>query len=116
MRTDSRSRLGRAAAAIAAGLVAVAGVASTAVAQNWNGYNSGYYHYPQYNNAPYNSPYSNRGWTWGERYGAPPNAYYSYSRPGYYAQQPTYPQTYGPQTYGSNPQAALGQIMGLFAR
>jgi hypothetical protein len=109
MRTDLKRRWGRASAAIATGLAAVAGMAATASAQTWNGYNGGYY-YPQYNNAPYNSPYSNRGWTWGERYGAPPNTY-SYPAPGYYAQQPAYPQT-----YGSNPQAALGQIMGLFAR
>ena len=110
MRTIFKSRLGRAAAAMAAGLVAVVGVAATANAQNWNGYNSGSYYYPQYNNAPYNSPYSNRGWTWGERYGAPPaNTYYSGQR--YYAPRQSYPQT-----YGSNPQAALGQIMGLFAR
>jgi hypothetical protein len=112
MRSDIKSRLCRASAAIAVGLVAAAGVASTADAQSWNGYNGGYYT-PPLTNAPYNGPYSNRGWTWGERYGAPPNAYYSnqgyFTNQGYYAPQGSY-------SYGSNPQAAFGQIMGLFAR
>jgi hypothetical protein len=110
MRSNSMSRLGRASAAIAVGVVAVAGVASTANAQNWNGYNGGYY-----TNAPYNSPSSNRGWTWGERYGAPPNTYYQ--APGYYApQQGYYSQQNSYPTYGPNPNAALGQLQGLFVR
>jgi hypothetical protein len=113
MRTDLKSRLGRASAAIAVGLVALAGVASTANAQNWNGWipNNGY------NNSQY--PYYNRswdrGWTWGERYGAPPNAYYS--APGYYAPQGYYPPPASyPPAYGANPQAALSQMFGLFVR
>jgi hypothetical protein len=114
MRGDLTRRLGQATAACAVGLAAVA-AASTADAQNWNGYNGGYY--PPLTNAPYNGPYSNRGWTWGERYGAPPNAYYSnqgYNQ-GYYAPQNSYSYNSNP-SYGANPQAALGNIMGLFAR
>jgi hypothetical protein len=106
MGIDIKNRLGRISAAIAVGLVAVMGVASTADAQTWNSYNGGYY-YPPLTNAPYNGPYSNRGWTWGERYGAPPTGYYA--NRGYYAAPPSY-------SYGSNPQAAFGQVMRLFAR
>lgn len=110
MRTDLQSRLSRAAAAIAVGVVALAGVASAADAQSCN------------------TPWSNCGWTWGERYGAPPPAAnYSYYQ-GYYPQQQYYPQQpyyrqqpyYQPQpsypAYGSNPQAAVGQLFGLFVR
>jgi hypothetical protein len=107
MRTDLRSRFGQASAAIALGLVALVGVASTADAQSWNGWvpNNGYNnsYYPYYNRS------SDPGWTWGERYGAPPNAYYS--APGYYAPQASYPPA-----YNSNPQAAIGQLGGLFVR
>ncbi|MBN9087935.1 MAG: hypothetical protein J0J01_13570 [Reyranella sp.] len=114
MRTNLKSRLGRASAAIAVGLAALMGVASTADAQSWNGswvpYNG--YNSPQY---PYYQRSQNPGWTWGERYGAPPaNTYYSGQ--GYYPQQQGY---YARQQrfYGSNPNPqALGQIMGLFNR
>ena len=103
MRTDLRSRLGRAAAAIAVGAVALAGVASAADAQTWNGQTwNGWngYNTPQY---PYYNRSMDRGWTWGERYGAPPaNTYYS--APGYYA----------PPAYDNGSQAALGQLQGLF--
>jgi hypothetical protein len=107
MRIDLESRLVRASAAIAVGLVAVAGMASTASAQSCN------------------TPWSNCGWTWGERYGAPPsNPYYSYSAPRYpyYGQQPSYyaPQNSHPPAYygngygnGGNP---VGQLGGLFVR
>jgi len=114
MRTNLKSRFGRASAAIAVGFVALVGVGSTADAQNWNGWVP----YNGYNNSQY--PYYNRssdpGWTWGERYGAPPaTTYYSapgyYARPGYYVQQPSYPPA-----YYSNPQAAIGQLGGLFVR
>jgi len=109
MRTNLKSRLGRASATGALGLVAVIGVVSTASAQNWNG---GWVPYNGYNSPQY--PYYNRsqdsGWTWGDRYGAPPAGTY-YSGQGYYQQQRPYPQS-----YGSNPNQALGQIMGLFNR
>ena len=105
MRTDLRSRLGRAAAAIAVGAVALVGVASAASAQTWNGQTwNGWngYNTPQY---PYYNRSMDRGWTWGERYGAPPaNTYYS--APGYYA----------PPAYDNGSQAALGQLQGLFVR
>ncbi len=105
MRTDLKSRLGRASAAIAVGLVALVGVASTADAQSCN------------------TPYSNCGWTWGGRYGAPPNAYYSYSAPGYpysYGQRPSYgyyarQNSYPPAYYGNGGNAA-SQLGGLFVR
>ena len=103
MRTDLKVRLGRAAAAIAVGLAAVAGVASTASAQTWNGWVP----YNGYNNSYY--PYYNRsqdpGWTWGERYGAPPAGTYYYQAPGYYA---------APGYYGNGQNA--GQLGGLFVR
>ena len=110
MRSDLKSRLGRASAAIAVGIAALVGVASTASAQNWNG---GWVPYNGYNSSRY--PYYQRsqdpGWTWGERYGAPPY----YSGRGYYAQQQrSYPQRYN-YNYNSNPQA-LGPLNGLFAR
>ena len=100
MRIDFKSRLVRASAAIAVGLVAVAGVASTASAQSCN------------------TPWSNCGWTWGERYGAPPGTSY-YPQQGYYPQQQYYRQPYyqpQPSYYGSNPQAAAGQLFGMFVR
>ena len=104
MRTDMKSRLVRASAAIAVSLAALAGVATTASAQSCN------------------TPWSNCGWTWGERYGAPPpGANYSYYQ-GYYPQQQYYPQQpyYHPQpsypAYGSNPAAAVGQLFGMFVR
>jgi hypothetical protein len=108
MRTDFGSRLGRASAAIAVTLAALVGVASAASAQSCN------------------TPWSNCGWTWGERYGAPPpGANYSYYQ-GYYPQQRYYPQQYYQQpyyqsqpsypAYGSNPQAAVGQLFGMFVR
>ncbi len=103
MRTDLKYRLGRASAAIAVGLMAVMGVASTASAQTWNGWvpcNG-------YNNSTY--PYYNRsqdpGWTWGERYGAPPVGTY-YQAPGYDA---------APGYYRSG-QSPAGQLGGLFVR
>ena len=75
MRTDLQSRLSRTAVAIAVGVVALAGVASAADAQSCN------------------TPWSNCGWTWGERYGAPPRgANYSYYQ-GYHPPQQYYPQT-----------------------
>jgi len=108
MRSDLKSRLGRASAAIAVSLVALAGVASTADAQTWNGgwvpYNG--YNTPQY---PYYQRSQDRGWTWGDRYGAPPAGTYS-SGQGYYTRPPAYPQGYGSNSQG------LGQIMGLFTR
>ncbi|MFI5033151.1 MAG: hypothetical protein ACHQPH_20850 [Reyranellales bacterium] len=100
MRIDLKTRLVRASAAIAVGFVAVVGVASTASAQSCN------------------TPWSNCGWTWGERYGAPPSGTnYSYYQ-GYYPQQQYYPQQpyYQSQPYGSNPQAAVGQLFGMFVR
>jgi len=108
MRTGFRSRLGRTSAAIAVSLAALVGVASAASAQSCN------------------TPRSNCGWTWGERYGAPPRgANYSYYQ-GYYPQQRYYPQQYYQQpyyqsqpsypAYGSNPQAAVGQLFGMFVR
>jgi len=107
MRTGLTRRLGRVSAAIAVGLVAVAGVASTADAQNWNGWVP----YNGYNSSAY--PYYNRsmdpGWTWGERYGAPPAGTYYQGR-GYYAPRSSYPQGY----YGNGYSA--GQLGGLFVR
>jgi hypothetical protein len=101
MRTDRKSRL----VAIAVGVVAVAGVASTADAQTWNGWVP----YNGYNNSTY--PYYQRsqdpGWTWGERYGAPPAGTY-YRGQGYYA--PNSGSYYG------NGQSAAGQLGGLFVR
>ena len=108
MRIDLKSRLVRASAAIAVGLATVVGVASTASAQSCN------------------TPWSNCGWTWGERYGAPPpGVNYSYNQ-GYYPQQQYYRQQYYQQpyyqsqpsypAYGSNPQAAVGQLFGMFVR
>lgn len=101
MRSDFRSRLGRASTAITVGLVALVGVASTADAQSWNGWvpYNGYY--------PYYDRSQDPGWTWGERYGAPPtNTYYQ----GYYG---------SPRYYGngySNGQSAASQLGGLFVR
>ena len=115
MRTNLKSRLGRVSAAIAVGVAAVVGVASTADAQTWNGgwvpYNG--YNTPQH---PYYQRSQDPGWTWGERYGAPPASTY-YSGQGYYAQQQRpYPQRYNySNNYNSNPQA-LGPLNGLFAR
>lgn len=109
MRTDFGSRLGRASAAIAVGLVALAGVASTADAQSWNGWVP----YNGYNNSTY--PYYNRsqdpGWTWGERYGAPPAGTYHqdyYGSPRYYGNG--YNDGYG------NRQNSASQLGGLFVR
>ena len=108
MRTDFRRRLGRASAAIAVGLAALVGVVSTADAQSCN------------------TPWSNCGWTWGERYGAPPRgANYSYYQ-GYYPQQQYYPQQpyYGSRRYSgnrynngyNNGQNVPSQLGGLFVR
>lgn len=101
MRTEMKSRL----VAIAVGVAAVAGVASTAAAQSWNGWVP----YNGYNNSTY--PYYQRsqdpGWTWGERYGAPPAGTY-YQGQGYYA--PNSGSYYG------NGQSAAGQLGGLFVR
>ena len=101
MRTDRKSRL----VAIAVGVVAGAGVASTADAQTWNGWVP----YNGYNNSTY--PYYQRsqdpGWTWGERYGAPPAGTY-YRGQGYY--------TPNSGSYYGNGQSAAGQLGGLFVR
>ncbi len=106
MRTDLKSRLGRVSAAIAVGLASMVGVASTAGAQTWNGWVP----YNGYNNSTY--PYYNRsqdpGWTWGERYGAPPVSTY-YSAPGYYR------APYG-NGYSGNGQTGPGQVDWLFGR
>ena len=110
MRIDFKSRLVRASAAIAIGLAAVVGVASTASAQSWNGWVP----YNGYNSPAY--PYYNRsqdpGWTWGERYGAPPaGTYYQ----GYYSS----PRHYGNGYYGNrynNGQNSPSQLGGLFVR
>jgi hypothetical protein len=95
MRTDLKSRLGRATAAIVVGVATLVGVASTADAQDWRYHNWRYHHWNRgnswalshgyYDNGyyPYYNRSWNRGWTWGERYGAPPYAYYS--APRYYA-------------------------------
>lgn len=109
MRVDLKSRLIRASAAIAVGLAAAVGVASTASAQTWNGWVP----YNGYNSSAY--PYYNRsmdpGWTWGERYGAPPPGTY-YQGQGYsYAPQNSYPRAY----YGNGGNTA-GQLGGLFVR
>jgi hypothetical protein len=105
MRTDLKSRLGRASAAIAVGLVALVGVASAANAQSCN------------------TPWSNCGWTWGERYGAPPSNTYYYSAPGYpyyYGPQPSYgyyaPRNSYPPAYYGNRGNTAGQLGGLFVR
>ena len=109
MRIDLKSRLIRASAVLAVSLVAVAGVASTASAQTWNGWVP----YNGYNNSSY--PYYNRsqdpGWTWGERYGAPPAGTYYQGQGTYYAPQNSYPQSY----YGNGGNAA-SQLGGLFVR
>lgn len=111
MGTDFRSRLGQASAVIAVGLVALGGVASTADAQSWNGWVP----YNGYNNSRY--PYYNRsqdpGWTWGERYGAPPSGTY-YSAPSYYGSR----RYYGNRYYNgyNNSQNAPSQLGRLFVR
>jgi hypothetical protein len=111
MRIDLKSRLVRASAAIAAGLMAVMGVASTASAQSWG---NGWVPYNGYNNSQY--PYYNRsqdpGWTWGERYGAPPAGTY-------YQGYSSSPRHYGNGYYGhgyNNGQNPAGQLGGLFVR
>jgi hypothetical protein len=104
MRTDLKSRLVRASAVIAIGFGAVAGMASAASAQTWNGWvpNNGY------NNSSY--PYYNRsqdpGWTWGERYGAPPAGTYYQRQRNYYA----------PNSGSYNNGQSAGQLGGLFVR
>ena len=110
MRTGFRSRLGRISAALAVSLAALVGVASAADAQSWNGWVP----YNGYNNSRY--PYYNRsqdpGWTWGERYGAPPAGTYSQ---GYYGPQRYYRHGYNNNGY-SNGQNSTGQLGGLFVR
>jgi hypothetical protein len=111
MRTDFRSRLGRASAAIAVGLVALMSVASPADAQTWNRWLP----YNGYNNSTY--PYYNRswdpGWTWGERYGAPPSGPY-YPAPSSYGSR----RYYGNRDNNGyfNRPSAPGQLGGLFVR
>ena len=111
MRTSLKKQFGRVSAVIATGLVAMIGVASTASAQTWNGWGNGWVPYNGYNNSTY--PYYNRsqdpGWTWGERYGAPPAGTY-YQAPGYYVAPGTYGNGY------ANGQSAAGQLGGLFVR
>lgn len=103
MRTDLKCLLGRVSAAIAIGLVAMVGVASTASAQSCN------------------TPYSNCGWTWGERYGAPPSGPHYSGSPQYYGPQPSdgyyyVPQNSYPPAYYGNGGNAAGQLGGLFVR
>ena len=103
MRTDLKCLLGRVSAAIAIGLVAMVGVASTASAQSCN------------------TPYSNCGWSWGERYGAPPSGTYYSGYPQYYGPQPSYgyyyvPQNSYPPAYYGNGGNTAGQLGGLFVR
>lgn len=87
MRTDLKSRLGRASAAIAVGIVALTGAAATADAHDWQydnwrhhhrwnygwAVNNGYYPYYQ---RPYYYRSWDRGWTWRERDRAVPYGYY----------------------------------------
>src|SRR5579883_2083999 len=110
MRSYVKGLFARASVAIAAGVIAFAGAASTADAQNWNGWVP----YNGYNSSsPY--PYYNRsmdpGWTWGERYGAPPYGAYDQGRGYYHRPQNSYPAPY----YGNGGNAA-GQLGGLFVR
>jgi hypothetical protein len=99
MRTHLRSRLGRASAAIAVGIVTLVGIASTADAHDWRYHHGRYHHWNRGNGWALNNGYYtgyypyyhrswDRGWTWGERYGAPP-PYAYYQAPAYY------PPTFG---------------------
>ena len=109
MRTGFRSRLGRISAAVAVSLATLVSVASAADAQSWNGWVP----YNGYNNSRY--PYYNRsqdpGWTWGERYGAPPAGTYQ----GYYGPQRYYRHGYYNNGY-NNGQNSTSQLGGLFVR
>lgn len=114
MRSNIKGRLGRAAAAIAVGVVALTGMAATADAQWGNRWNNGYYYNNGYNNGyyPYYNRSMDRGWTYGERYGyAQPRYYGGYAPQGYYYSQPGY---YAQP--GLNPQAIIGQVLGMMGR
>jgi hypothetical protein len=98
MRTDLKSRLGRASAAIAVGIVALTGAAATADAHDWrysqwrhhHHWNNGWAvrdgYYPYYNRPYYRS--WDRGWTWRERYRPAPYGYYAAPSYGYYYAPP----------------------------
>jgi|SRR5690349_11248314 hypothetical protein len=81
MRTNLKSRLGRASAAVAVGVMALVGVASTADARDWR-YNNWHRHHHHWNGWAVSNgyhPYYHRHWNRGWR----PYAYYP--APRYYA-------------------------------